>query len=155
MELTRNLTVESVSRLNPSPPHRIAVGGTVADAVELLRRERVGCLLVVKDGALVGIFTERDLLTKVLAPGASLDTPLADVMTANPVSVNLKEPVKAAVERMQKGGYRHVPVVDENNRPVGVLSAKRIVHYLVEHFPGTVYNQPPDPDRVPDSPEGA
>ncbi|MBY0458338.1 MAG: CBS domain-containing protein, partial [Gemmataceae bacterium] len=60
-----------------------------------------------------------------------------------------------AVERMQKGGYRHVPVVDEDNRPVGVLSAKRIVHYLVEHFPATVYNLPPDPDRVPDTAEGA
>ena len=131
------------------------VATTVADAVELLRRERVGCLLVVKGEALVGIFTERDLLTKVLAPGQPLHTPLADVMTPSPVSVNLKEPVKAAVERMQRGGYRHVPVVDENNRPVGVLSAKRIVHYLVEHFPNTVYNQPPDPDQMPDSAEGA
>jgi CBS domain-containing protein len=155
MELTRNLMVESVSRLSPTPPHRVPVTCTVAEAVDVLRRERVGCVLVVRDGELVGIFTERDLLTKVLAPGEPLHTPLATVMTANPVSVNLKESVRTAVERMQKGGYRHVPVVDENNHPVGVLSAKRVVHYLVEHFPATVYNQPPDPTQVPNSPEGA
>jgi CBS domain-containing protein len=155
MELTRNLIVESVSRLNPTPPHRVDVSATVADAVGHMRRERVGCLLVVRDGELVGVFTERDLLTKVLSRGEPLTIPLAVVMTPHPVAVNAKEPVRTAVERMQKGGYRHVPVVDENNHPVGVLSAKRIVHYLVEHFPATVYNQPPDPTRVPDTAEGA
>jgi CBS domain-containing protein len=155
MELTRNLMVESVSRLNPTPPHEVDAGGTVADAVERMRTERVGCLLVVSGDRLVGVFTERDLLNKVLSEGRPLSTPLAEVMTPNPVSVNAKEPVRTAVERMQRGGYRHVPVVDENDRPVGVLSAKRIVHYLVEHFPATVYNLPPDPDRVPDTAEGA
>ncbi|MGL4424211.1 MAG: CBS domain-containing protein [Gemmataceae bacterium] len=56
---------------------------------------------------------------------------------------------------MQQGGYRHLPVVDAENRPVGMLSAKRIVHYLAEHFPMAVYNQPPEPGRVPDTAEGA
>jgi predicted transcriptional regulator len=57
---------------------------------------------------------------------------------------------------MQAGGYRHLPVVDENRRPVGMLSAKRIVSYLVEHFPATVFNLPPDPDNNhPSEPEGA
>lgn len=155
MELTRNLMVESVSRLNPTAPHRVDVAATVGAAVDQMRRERVGCLLVVRGGGLVGVFTERDLLTKVLAAGRPLSTPLAEVMTPDPVAVNANEPIRAAVERMQSGGYRHVPVVDENHHPVGVLSAKRIVHYLVEHFPATVYNQPPDPNQVPDAPEGA
>ena len=155
MELTRNLIVESVSRLNPTAPHQVEVSATVADAVSLMRRERVGCLLVVQDTRLVGVFTERDLLTKVLGQNAPLSSPMATIMTPHPVAVNRNDPIRTAVERMQEGGYRHVPVVDEENHPVGVLSAKRIVHYLVEHFPATVYNQPPDPHRVPDTPEGA
>jgi CBS domain-containing protein len=155
MELTRNLIVESVSRLNPTRPHHLDVSATVADAVSQMRRERVGCLLVVQHDSLVGVFTERDLLTRVLGKGEQLSTPISQVMTANPVSVNANEAIRTAVERMQAGGYRHVPVVDENNHPVGVLSAKRIIHYLVEHFPATVYNQPPDPSRVPDTAEGA
>jgi hypothetical protein len=56
---------------------------------------------------------------------------------------------------MEEGGYRHLPVVDESSRVVGILSVKRIVHYLVEHFPNTVYNLPPDPNAVQQQREGA
>lgn len=155
MELTRNLMVESVARLNPTRPLCVGAGEPVAAAVGVMRRELVGCLLVVQAGELVGIFTERDLLTRVLAADRPLATRLAEVMTARPVAVNVLDSVRTAVERMQAGGYRHVPVVDEGNRPVGVLSAKRIIRYLAEHFPATVYNQPPDPHQVPDTPDGA
>jgi CBS domain-containing protein len=155
MELSRNLRIDSVSRLSPTPPREIPADRPVAEAIELLRRERVGCLLVVRDGKLAGIFTERDLLTRVLAPGKPFTAAVGDVMTADPVTVQPKDPIRVAVKRMQAGGYRHLPVVDEESRPVGVLSVKRVVHYLVEHFPHTVYNQPPDPNSAPDSPEGA
>jgi CBS domain-containing protein len=155
MELTRNLMVESVGRLNPTSPLCVDAGEPVAEAVAVMRRERIGCLLVVEHGELVGIFTERDLLKRVLARGEPLTTPLTAVMTAQPVSVNILDSVRTAVERMQAGGYRHVPVVDEANRPVGVLSAKRIIRYLAEHFPNTIYNQPPDPHKVPETEYGA
>jgi CBS domain-containing protein len=155
MEFTRNLMIESVSRLQPTAAHIIGLRGSVAEGVDQLRRSRVGCLLVTEGRQLVGIFTERDLLKKILAPGLPLDTRISAVMTANPVSVNVKDSIRIAVERMQTGGYRHLPVVDEANHPVGVLSAKRIVQYLVEHFPSTVYNQPPDPNSIPDTAEGA
>jgi hypothetical protein len=56
---------------------------------------------------------------------------------------------------MEKGGYRHLPVIDDGHHPVGVLSVRRVMHYLVEHFPALVYNHPPDPHRHPDAPEGA
>lgn len=120
-----------------------------------MRQWNVGCLLVTRTGRLVGIFTDRDLLTRVLAPGLSLAITIAECMTADPVTVQPKDPVRTAIKRMEKGGYRHLPVIDENNRPVGILSARRVVHYLVEHFPGLVYNQPPDPNRFPDTPDGA
>lgn len=156
MELSRNLKVESVARLQPTPPREVAAGGTVADAVRALREHRVGCVLVTDGGRLVGLFTERDLLTRVLAPGLTLETPLRACMTPNPVAVHPTDSVRVAIERMQDGGYRHLPVVDEQTRPVGVLSAKRIVRYVVEHFPGTVYNQPPNAGKdYPAAPEGA
>ncbi len=154
MELSRNLKVDSVSRLDPSPPRAIDADGTAADAVEEMRNGNVGCLLVTELGRVVGIFTERDLLTRVLAPGKPLDTPIRACMTADPVTVAPKDSVRTAVRRMQKGGYRHLPVVDEAGRPVGVLSARRVVHYVVEHFPALVFNLPPEPDRYPETPEG-
>jgi CBS domain-containing protein len=155
MELARNLKIESVARLHPTAPRQVEGHSTVAETIELMRRERVGCLLVVQDAKLIGLFTERDLLSRVLASGKSLDLPIRDVMTPDPVTVEPKDSIRTAVKRMQSGNYRHLPVVDDANRPVGILSAKRIVHYLVEHFPNTIYNQPPDPKQVPDTAEGA
>jgi len=154
MELSRNLRIDSVSRLDPSPPRAIDVAAPVADAVRLMREANVGCLLVTANERLVGIFTERDLLTRVLARGASLNTPMRECMTANPVTVSPKDPVRTAVRRMEEGGYRHLPVVGENGCPVGILSARQVVHYLVEHFPALIFNQPPDPKQYPESPEG-
>lgn len=155
MELSRNLRVDSVSRLDPTPPRAIDANLPVSAAVTVMRRENIGCLLVTRGGRLVGLFTERDLLTRVLAAGLPLSTPMAECMTTGPVTVQPKDSVRVAIERMQAGGYRHLPVVDDRDRPVGVLSARRVVHYIVEHFPALVYNQPPDPTRVPDSPHGA
>ncbi len=154
-ELSRNLKVDSISRLEPTEPRSIDASQTVADAVAAMREENIGCLLITDAGRVAGLFTERDLLTRVLSLGRPLDTPIRMCMTPNPVSVSPKDSVRTAVRRMQKGGYRHLPVVDEENRPVGILSARRVVHYLVEHFPGLVFNLPPQPDRYPESPDGA
>ncbi len=155
MELARNLRVDSVSRLEPTPPHRVEATQMVQDAVYLMRTESVGCLLVCRQGKLVGVFTERDLMGRVLGVGKALTIPIAEVMTSDPVTVSAKDSIRTAIKKMQQGGYRHLPVVDENNRPIGVLSVKRIVHYLAEHYPAAVYNLPPDPGSVPNEREGA
>ena len=156
MELSRNLMIDSVARLEPTAPRQIDAACPVAGAVAVLREYRVGCLLVTRGGRLVGIFTERDLLTRVLAAGLSLDTPVRRVMTPDPVSVGLQEPIRQAIRRMQDGGYRHLPVIDADYRPVGILSAKRVVRYIADHFPNVVYTLPPGPGSTsPAAREGA
>jgi CBS domain-containing protein len=155
MELARNLKVESVSRLHATPALCLDPRQTVREAVEMMRQHRVGCVLVCDGPRLAGIFTERDLMRRVLAPGRPLTLPLACCMTPGPVVVYPTEPIAAALRRMEEGGYRHLPVVDPSGRPLGILSVKRIVHYLVEHFPGTIYNLPPDPGVFPVQAEGA
>jgi CBS domain-containing protein len=155
MDLAKSLKVDSVSRLNPTPPLQVGPTQSVAQAVALMRRQEVGCVLVCDNAELVGIFTERDLLRRVLTPGKPLTVPVSECMTHHPVVVHPKEPIAAAVRRMVDGGYRHLPVIDPAGRPVGILSVKRIIHYLVEHFPGTIYNLPPDPGAVPNEREGA
>ncbi len=155
MNLAKSLKIESVSRLNPTPPIQLSAQQTVREAIVLLRQEQVGCLLICEQGRLTGIFTERDLLRRIMAVGQPLTLPLADCMTPNPVTVESKDSIASAIERMQVGGYRHLPVVNESGKPVGILSVKRIVHYIVEYFPGTVYNLPPDPNQVQQDREGA
>jgi len=155
IELARNLKVESVSRLHPTAPHCLPTHATVEQAVVLMRQRKVGCLLVTEGERLVGVFTERDLLRRVLAAGQPLSLPLGSVFTPNPVTVRPDDPIGVAVGRMEEGGHRHLPVVDATGRPTGVLSVKRIVHYLVEHFPSAIYNLPPDPGTFPRESEGA
>jgi CBS domain-containing protein len=154
MELARNLRKDPVSRLEPSDPYAVERTATVADAINLMRQENVGCVLVCDAGRLIGLFTERDLMCRVLAVGKPLTLPVAEVMTPDPVTVLPADTIRVAVRKMKAGGHRHLPVVDENSRPVGILSVKRVVRYLVEHYPAAVYNQPP-PGQHPDSPEGA
>lgn len=155
MNLGKSLKIESVSRLNPTPALQLPSHQPVSDAIVLLRNHGVGCLLVSDDDRVVGIFTERDLLRRILAQGASLSLPMSECMTPKPTTVNAKESISAAIQRMFAGGYRHLPVVNDAGKAEGVLSVKRIVHYIVEHFPGTVYNLPPQPNSSPEQREGA
>ena len=143
MDLARNLKIESVSRLRPTPAWFVNGDDSVTTAINLMREKKVGCVLVCVEGRIVGIFTERDLMRRVLAAGKTLGTAIVDCMTPNPVTVDPKDSIGVAIKRMIDGGYRHLPVVHEG-KPLGILSVKRIVHYLVEHFPSTVYNLPPD-----------
>ncbi len=154
MDLARNLKIETVSRLHPSQPWQVLVTQPVADAVKLMREKRVGCVLVCEQKRVVGIFTERDLVRRVLAQGKPLATLMHECMTPDPVTVHPKDSISCAIKRMQKGGYRHLPVVIDD-KPVGILSVKRIVHYLVEHFPTMVYNLPPHPQPNQPRREGA
>jgi signal-transduction protein with cAMP-binding, CBS, and nucleotidyltransferase domain len=155
MDLARNLSHETVARLQPTPAWSVLPTQSVAEAVKLMREKRVGCLLVCIDKRVAGIFTERDLVRRVLAANKPLTDAIQNYMTPDPVAVQPRDPITMAIKRMFRGGYRHLPVVLDDGRPVGILSVKRIVHYLVEHFPAAVYNLPPDPQAVPNKPEGA
>lgn len=155
MDLAKNLKIDSVGRLNLSPALTVTPDQSVREAVSRMQAAKQGCLLVCEGNRLVGIFTERDLVRRVLNEQRGLETPLRSCMTPSPVTVQAKESVGAALRRMQEGGYRHLPVVDAHDQPVGILSVKKIIRFLVEHFPSMVYNQPPNPGAVLSSPDGA
>lgn len=76
-------------------------------------------------------------------------------MTPSPKTLSKDVSVREAIEMMETGGYRHVPVLGEDGQPVGVLSVKDVVHYLVEYFPANVYNLPPTPVETRPTREGA
>ena len=97
---------------------------TVAAAARLMKERRVGAILVLKEGKLAGIFTERDALFRVIAEGRDpAKTRVAEVMTANPRTITPDRPFGHALHLMYEGGFRHVPVVD-NGRPLGVVSSR-------------------------------
>lgn len=118
-------------------PRKLVVAGpqaTVADAARLMRGGNVGAILVVDEGRLVGIFTERDALFRVVACGRDpAQVRLDEVMTRNPTTVEPDETFGYALLVMYDNGFRHVPVV-QNGRPMGVLSARHALDPELEEF---------------------
>lgn len=119
---------------------------TVADAVAEMIERRVGCVVVTDQGKLVGIFSERDVLTRIVAPGLKpSDVTLSKVMTENPETLTYDNEIVFALNKMTVGGFRHVPIVDDEGNPAAVVSMRDIVAHLVSFHADVVYNLPDNP----------
>ena len=127
-------------------PVRVTPTTSIRQAVEVMNERRVGCVLVVDAGRLVGIFTERDVLRKVVTGGRDIDaTPVGEVMTRDPECLTLDDGISYALNLMSDGGFRHIPLVDANGYPTGIVAMRNVVDYIVDMFPGEVRNLPPSP----------
>ena len=139
----------TVATLSPAEPLCLRATATVHEAVQaMLARRQAGVLIVDGEGRLGGIFTERDVLTRVV--GRELDprhTMLSEVMTPNPEALTTEDRVAYAVYCMSVAGYRTVPLVDAEGRPVGVVTASDVLRWLADLFPETVLNMRPG-DRI-------
>jgi CBS domain-containing protein len=101
------------------------------------------------------VFTERDVLLKVLGNAVALDDAVRLHMTPAPKMLSEGASILQAVTYMDRGGFRNVPLVDADGKPVACVRHKDIIAYLVEHFADRTLNIPSDPDRVPTSRDGA
>ena len=138
----------------------LSLNDTVTDAMRGMQREHRGCVLVTDDGTkdskLVGIFTERDVLLRIVDRGKNPATlALADVMTPDPDVLSVDSTVAYALNKMSVGGFRHIPVVDHEHHPAFVVSVRDIVEFLVEAFPREVLNLPIEGSVSQQTREGA
>jgi CBS domain-containing protein len=116
------LTVESLMKPDPVG---VDSGASVADAARRMREARVGAVLVLEKGRLVGIFSERDLLTRVVGEGRSPDaTKVSEVATRPVATVPAGTSLRQCAETLREQGVRHLPILDAGGRPVGILSAR-------------------------------
>ena len=129
----RSLMEDPVSVLKPQTPVTLPPTATVRQAVQTMLDRNLGALLIVAaDGKLLGVFSERDLLTKVAGvPGVSLDGPVEAVMTSNPETVADSDTLAFALHKMDIGGYRHLPIV-KDSRPTGVLSVRDMLRHITQ-----------------------
>lgn len=126
------LTLTQVPVLSPSD--------TAEQAASAMRAVSHGCAMVCDAGRLVGIITERDLLKLLVVP-ERYRSPLSSVMSSAPRTIGAADRLLDAVRLMDQGGYRRLPVVDAEMRPVGIVDVKTVIGYLVDQMPATVYNQ--------------
>jgi signal-transduction protein with cAMP-binding, CBS, and nucleotidyltransferase domain len=116
------------------PPNIVAPGDSVLDAVRLMQNTRHGSVLVVEDGKLVGIFTERDVLDRLAGEEVDLERlPVQVVMTPKPQYLGEDDALAFAVHRMAVGHYRHIPVLRDGH-PVGFVSIRGVLKFLSSHL---------------------
>lgn len=154
MSLESELRSERVAHLRLSGFTAVTAGTSVRDALARMRSESNTVCLVTENGGLAGIFTERDVLRKVVDKPGVLDGPIDGVMTSDPISVGPDASAASALQLMDQHHIRNLPVIDAGGQIVGSMTHMAVIEYLAGRYPVEVLNRPPDPERFPRKAEG-
>jgi CBS domain-containing protein len=146
---------QPIKHLKVMKPVTLSPGQSIAEALDVMRQKRFGCIVVMEKEKLVGILTERDILLKVAGISGAEKKKVREIMTPDPEVFEPDDSIAFVLNAMHVGGYRHIPVVDEQGKPLAVISVKDIVGFILDHFAEDVLNLPPKPMRTTDQREGA
>ena len=123
-------------------------------AVQVMKQDEGGCAIVcAPDRSVVGIFTERDLLTKVVGEGIDENSPVSNWMSPIVATLTPDATIGDAVAMMNDKGYRNIPLV-KDGKLVGSISVFDVIRYLAESYPKTTMNLPPNPHQVMETTDG-
>ncbi len=154
------IAAEALTVIGLREPLTVGPGTTVAACLRTIVRTGTGDSVFVTDddGRLVGVLTERDIFGRLVGPdvaaGVDVDAAVENYMTTDPHTLHVDGTVRDALELMQQGRYRNVPVVDEGRRLVGVVRQIDILKYFAESFPEELLNLPPRPNQQIEQAEG-
>ena len=108
---------------------------TVLEVCEVMLREKVSAVVVLDEGALVGIISERDIVTRVVAQRRDPSTTIvSEVMTTKVTTVTENATAQTAIELMHHGAFRHLPLIDAAGRIIGVLSVRDLLRQRVQEL---------------------
>ena len=145
-DVGRELLETPLSDLKRAPAVTVSPEATVTAAADVMRKKRISAVLVKKGKKLVGIFTERDLVSRAMATKAWGRAPVKKFMTPSPETLKPGDPVAYALNKMSVGRFRHVPLVKADGSPAGVVSIRDIIDFIVELCPEEVLNLPSEPE---------
>jgi CBS domain-containing protein len=129
--LENNFLFKSIGFVQPPPPITVSESTSIKDTVSLMKKHNIGCCLVVKpDGKLCGIVSERDIVQKVVLNDVDLQERVSIVMVEDPQTTKITSTVAHVLNLMSEGYYRHIPLVDKDNIPVGIVSVKSIIVFI-------------------------
>lgn len=152
-----SLADEKLRVLARRDPVTVRPRTSLAACLERVRETGTGDSVFVTDeaGVLHGVLTERDIFARLVGHDVDLDQPVETLMKAHPWTLHLDQPVRHAIDLMQTGRYRNVPLVDDANVLVGVIRPVDVLKFLAEAFPEELLNLPPRPHQRMKSTEGA
>jgi CBS domain-containing protein len=126
----------------------------LSKAIDQMKKDEGGCAIVCNDeGRIVGIFTERDLLTKIVGQQIDMNSPVGDWMSTTVSTLTTDATIGDAVRVMNEKSYRNIPLI-KDDQLIGSISVFDVITYLAESYPKETMNLPPVPAQVMDSPEG-
>ena len=129
---------------------------TLREVINKLQKFHVGCVLVEKNDKISGIFTEQDIVQNIVGNQYNLEEEfVVNYMTKSPDVLHWDDPIAFALNKMISGGYRHIPIVNTNNKPTGVIGIMDIINHLGDFFFDDIINLPPTPLRDQTQREGA
>lgn len=148
---------EKLKSLTRREPLTVGPGTSLQVCLDRIRQTGTGDSVFVTDarGRLLGVLTERDIFAHLVGPDADLSQPLERLMVDHPNTLHLDQPIRRAIELMQTGRFRNVPLVDSDGVLVGVVRPVDVLKYLAESFPEELLNLPPRPHQLMDATEGA
>jgi CBS domain-containing protein len=127
----RSMLRDRVHELAPKTPITTPPSTPVGDVLAIMDRHRIGCVVVVEGDKPIGIFSERDALKKIGERVAELAArPVSEFMTQKPETLVADAKIAFAVQRMDLGAYRHLPIVGKQGELVGIISARDILRHL-------------------------
>ena len=131
-----SLTEDTIAMLSPKAPITIDASASLEKAIRQMNSHNIGCLLVTDNAdKLIGIFTERDVLMRVTGLVDNMAAAkVADYMTGDPIALSSNLPIAQAVHEMSVHGFRHLPLVDAEHRPEGIVSFRDVIRHLKENL---------------------
>ena len=121
---------------------------TLRDAIDSMQKYHIGCILLENNHKITGIFTERDIVQNIVGNRHNLEKEcVADYMTKSPDVLHFQDPIAFALNKMVSGGYRHIPIVDNKEKPIGIIAMQDIINHLGDYFFDDIVNLPPSPLR--------
>jgi CBS domain-containing protein len=144
-----SVTDERLRVLSRREPVTVPPGTSLAECIAAIQRTGTGDSVFVMDGSgrLAGVLTERDIFGRIVGGDVDLAQPVETMMTTDPRHLHLDESVRDAMELMQTGRYRNVPLLDEEDHLIGVVRPQDILKFLAEAFPEELLNLPPRPHQ--------
>jgi CBS domain-containing protein len=151
----RDLRNEKVRAVAQHEPVSVSSNATLDEALAEMRSGGGDALLVIDNGRLAGILTERDVLTRILGQSVDSSKPVSEFMTRDPQSLDADAPLLDAMAAMESAHYRSLPLIDGSGQVVGMLRQQDLLEYVAEAFPQEILNLPPRPHQTMEAPEGA
>ena len=136
-------------RLVQAPPET-----SIKDGLALMQTNKAGYIVVAKNKKVVGIFTETDVVQKILDCDVHWEEPINKYMTKDPFVLKPTDSVGKAIELMGEHRFYHIPLVDDQGNLVNVLSVRMLIRFLAEFYPQEIYNLPPRSNQIMETPEG-